>query len=300
MQTLVVGGTGMIGCHAALLLAERGHEVTIGARSAPGAESPVANFPVLLGDYADGGLTVAELEGFDAVVFTAGLDVRHVRPEDADDEFWRRYQSDGVPQFMERARQAGVKRAVQVGSYYHMVMPELAEKSAYVRARQIADDASRALATKDFNVSTLNPPSIVGSIPGKSSRGFARMLAWGRGELADKVPDFAPPGGTNYMSARSLAEAIAGALDNAEPGAAYLIGDENFTYREYFQLIFDLSGGGRTLEERNESHPFMPDAMVIPGRGTVISYEPDPEVVKLLGFRRGDVRPMLEKMNESV
>ncbi len=60
MKTLVIGGTGMIGCHAATLLTDRGHDVTIGARSAPAEESPVAGYPVLLGDYATGGLTEAE------------------------------------------------------------------------------------------------------------------------------------------------------------------------------------------------------------------------------------------------
>jgi dihydroflavonol-4-reductase len=300
MKTLVIGGTGMIGCHAATLLAERGHEVTVGARSAPADESPAAVYPVLLGDYADGGLMEAELEPFDAIVFAAGQDVRHVRAEDADASFWAAYQSEGVPAFMARAKRAGVRRVVQVGSYYHMVRPDLAETTPYVKARQLADDRSRELADDDFNVSTLNPPSIVGIIPGRSARRFGQMLAWGRGELAAKVPDTAPPGGTNYMSARSLAEAIAGALENAEPGAAYLIGDENFSYRDYFQLVFDVSGGGRTVEERDESHPFMPDHMIVPGRGAVISYDPDPAVVELLGYRRGDVRAMLDEMARAV
>jgi nucleoside-diphosphate-sugar epimerase len=296
MRTLVIGGTGMIGCHAATLLHERGHEVTIAGRSAPAEVSPVAGFPLLLGDYSDGGLTERELRGFDAVVFAAGQDVRHVKPEEADAAFWERYQSGGVPRLLERAKRAGVRRAVQVGSYYHMVRPDLGETNPYVRARQLADDRSRELADADFNVSTLNPPSIVGMIPGRGARSFAKMLAWGRGELADRVPDFAPPGATNYMSVRSLAEAIAGALESARPGAAYLVGDRNLSYRDYFQLIFDLAGAGRTLETRDESHPFLPDSMIVPGRGAVISYEPDPAVVDLLDYRRGDVLPMLQHM----
>lgn len=296
MKTLVIGGTGMIGCHAATLLAERGHDVTIGARSVPAEESPVAAFPVLLGDYSDGDFTEPELQLFDAVVFAAGQDVRHVGPDRADDDFWERYQSGGVPRLMERAKRAGVRRAVQVGSYYHMVRPDLIATNSYVRARQLADDRSRDLADDIFNVSTLNPPSIVGMIPGRGARAFAKMLAWGRGELTDRVPDFAPLGATNYMSARALAEAIAGALERAEPGAAYLLGDQNLSYRDYFQLIFDLAGAGRTLETRNEPHPFLPDAMIVHGRGTVISYEPDPSVVELLGYRRGDVLPMLQHM----
>lgn len=303
MKTLIVGGTGMIGCHTAALLAERGHEVTIGARSAPSAESPVASYPVLLGDYSEGGFTEEELALFDAVVFAAGQDVRHVKPGDADEDadagFWSKYQSEGVPSFMARAKRAGVQRAVQVGSYYHMILPELAQTNPYVRARQLADERSRALADETFNVSTLNPPSIVGLIAGPTSKGFAKMLAWGRGELVD-IPDFAPPGGTNYMSVRSLAEAIAGALENAEPGAAYLIGDENHTFVEYFQMIWDVAGAGRKLEERDEDHPFLPSTKLVAGPGTVVRLEPTPEEVELLGYRRDDIRPMLEEMAQTV
>ncbi|NPC98626.1 NAD(P)-dependent oxidoreductase [Nocardioides sp. zg-DK7169] len=300
MKTLVIGGAGMIGSHVATLLTARGHEVTVGGRSAPEPGSMVESLPFVVGDYGDGGFTEAELEGFDAVVFAAGQDVRHVGPEGGDEEFWSRYQSDGVPLLMQRAKKAGVRRAVQVGSYYHMVRPDLIDTNPYVRARQLADDRSRELADADFNVSTLNPPSIVGMIPGVAVRRFAKQLAWGRGELTAKVPDHAPAGGTNYMSVRSLAEAVGGALERAEPGAAYLIGDVNLSYRDYFQIIFDLSGGGRVLEERDEPHPFLPDSMIVPGRGAVIAYEPDPQVVALLGYRCDDVRPMLAEMAAAV
>lgn len=296
MKTLLIGGTGMIGCHTAHHLTERGHEVTIGARAVPSAESPVASFPVLVGDYSDDSVREAHLEPFEAVVFAAGQDVRHVRPEDADADYWARYQSAGVPDFLAKAKRAGVRRAVQVGSYYHVVRPNLADTNPYVRARQLADERSRELADAEFNVSTLNPPSIVGAIPGRTARGFAKMLEWGRGELVGTVPDFSPPGGTNYMSVRSLAEAVAGALERAEPGRAYLIGDENLTYRDYFQMIFDLADAGRTLTTRDESHPFLPDRMIVPGRGAVIEYEPDPAVVELLGYRRNDVLPMLAQL----
>jgi dihydroflavonol-4-reductase len=300
MKTLVVGGTGMIGCHAATLLSQRGHEVTIAARTTPSEGSPVAAYPLLLGDYSDGGLSEAELRPFEAVVFAAGQDVRHVSPDEADEPYWARYQSGGVPAFMARAKSAGVRRAVQVGSCYHVVRPDLAQTSPYVKARQLADELSRELADETFNVSTINPPSVVGLLPGRPARAFAKLLAWGRGELVGKVPDFAPTGGTNYMSVRSLSEAIAGALDNAEPGAAYLVGDENLTYREYFQAIFDLAGCGRTLEERNEPHKFLPDHMIAAGRGAVVHYETEPSEVRLLGYRRNDLRASLEAMASAV
>jgi len=293
MKVLVAGGTGMIGSHAARHLRECGHDITVGARNAPSAESLVADFPVLIGDYTRDEITERELAGFDAVVFAAGNDIRHVPPGADIDEFWDSTQSVGVPRFMERAKHAGVRRAIQIGSYYHQVMPELVDRDAYVRARSRADERARALADDGFNVCTLNPPSIVGAIPGIATRRYAKMVRWADGDLPN-VPDFAPAGGTNYLSVRSLAQAIAGALHGGAAGHAYLIGDQNLTFREFFQMLFDVAGSTRQLAERDEAHPFLPDAVIVPGRGTVLSYQPDPDETVLLGYQRGDVRRALE------
>jgi nucleoside-diphosphate-sugar epimerase len=157
-----------------------------------------------------------------------------------------------------------------------------------VRARKLADEGARALTGPDFNVSTLNPPSIVGFIPGIAAKRYETLVAWARGERPD-LPDFAPAGGTNYMSVRSLSEAISGALRKAEPGKAYLIGDQNLTFRDFFQMIFDAAGAGRRLEERDAEHPVLPDAFIVPGRGNVLAYEPDPAETQLLGYTRNDV-----------
>lgn len=299
MKILIVGGTGMIGGHAALMLAAEGHEVTLGARKPSKAESPVAHFPHLLGDYTRGDFSPRDLEGFDAVVFAAGNDIRHL-PADVDaEDFWRVTQIEGVPQFVARAKQAGVARVVQLGSYYHHVMPKLAETDAYVRARKLADEGARAFADASFNVSTLNPPSIVGALPGVTARRYERLVLWARGELPE-LPDFAPAGGTNYMSVRSLCQAISGALRNAESGRAYLVGDCNLRFRDFFQLFFDAVGSGRTLEERDAEHPILPDAFIVPGRGNVLAYEPDPAEVALLGYDRDDVTRAVREIVQMV
>ncbi|SFO95711.1 NAD-dependent epimerase/dehydratase family protein [Amycolatopsis rubida] len=295
MKVLVIGGTGMIGANTAVHLSGSGHAVTVAGRHEPDADSLVAGLPVLLGDYAHGGFDEAALAPFDAVVFAAGQDIRHVSGW-GDEEFWRTYQIEGVTAIAARAKRAGVGRFVQIGSYYHQVRPDLAETNSYVDARRLADEGARALAGDGFTVCTLNPPSIVGMAPGRSTRQFAKMLAWAEGKLAGKVPDFAPAGGTNYLSVRSLAEAVEGALLRGESGAAYLVGDENLSFRDYFQLIFDVSGSGRVLEERDEEHPFLPDRVLVPGRGATIAYEPDARETELLGYRRRDVRAMLEEM----
>ncbi|MFP1645404.1 NAD-dependent epimerase/dehydratase family protein [Pontitalea aquivivens] len=299
MKILIVGGTGMIGGHAALMLAAEGHEVTLGARKPAQARSPVAHFAHLLGDYTQGDFSTRDLERFDAVVFAAGNDIRHLPAGVDGDAFWRATQIEGVPAFVARAKQAGVSRVVQLGSYYHHVMPGLAETDAYVRARKLADEGARALADASFNVSTLNPPSIVGSLPGTAARRYERLVLWARGDLPE-LPDFAPAGGTNYMSVRSLCQAILGALRNAKSGHAYLVGDCNLRFRDFFQLFFDAAGSPRKLAERDAEHPMLPDAFIVPGRGNVLAYDPDPAEVALLGYDRDDVTRAVREIVQMV
>lgn len=299
-RVLVLGGSGMIGAHAAAHLLARGDAVTLSSRS-PLTAPPLpalAGVPHLAGDYMESSFTETDLEPFDSIVFAAGNDVRHVEASGESEEYWKRAQSQGVPRFVALAQRAGVGRVVQVGSCYHQAMPELAETSAYVRARRDADDRSRELTAPGFAVITLNPPPIVGSIPGSVQRRFARMVDWLRGQRSE--PLFAPAGGTNYLSVRSLAQAIAGALDAGEPGRAYLVGDENLRFVEYFRLFAEIAGSDMAIEERDEEHPFQPDRFIVPGRGRIFAYEPPAAETALLGYDRGDIRRALTEIVDSI
>lgn len=299
MKILIVGGTGMIGAHTALHLRDQGNDVTIAARAQVTAESPVADFPILIGDYTLPSLTPEQLSGFDGIVFAAGQDVRHKNSNADDAQFWEKTQSGGVPRFAALAKQAGVPRFVQVGSYYHHLRPDLAVGNPYITARQAADEGARALADDSFIVSTLNPPSIIGVVPGASVNRYRRMVSWAAGNEPD-IPDFAPVGGTNYMSARSLAEAVWGALRSAKTGSAYLVGDQNLRYREFFQMLVDAAGSSRMIEERNEEHPLLPDNAIIQGRGNALSYEPDAENLCLLSYTRNDCARAVQELVDTV
>ena len=292
-RVLVVGATGMIGSHVAADLAARGDQVTVMARREASERDPraVQKMPRLRGDYTDPESSPLALEGFDAIVFAAGNDIRHVPAEQEDDTFWERTQSRGVPRFAALAKAAGVGRFVQIGSYYHQLHPEWAARIPYVAARRDADERTRALSGDGFSAITLNPPSIIGADE-RGVRRFARMIAWTRGELEEPAL-FAPPGGTNYLSVRSLSQAVQGALDAGQAGHAYLVGDRNLTYREYFQLLADAAGSTHAIEERDEEHPFQPDRFIVQGRGAVIAYEPDPAETAVLGYARDDVERAL-------
>lgn len=287
MKVLVVGGTGALGGHAAIHLAGRGHDVTIGGRNPANPATPMAAMPFLKGDYVAGDFTPERLAGFDWVVFAAGNDPRHI-PQDADFvAFLHQANHVAVPAFFAACREAGVKRAVQLGSYYHQASPELIAGNPYIQSRKAACEGARAQASDSFGVVSVNAPFMVGSVPGLPSMIFEPYVQWAQGKLP--IPAYGPAGGTNFMSFRSLSEAIEGALERGESGKAYLVGDEDLSFTEYFQLFFDAAGNATRLEERDEQHPLLPDIAIPQGRGNWVRVAPDPAEVALLGYRRGDV-----------
>src|SRR3546814_6686369 len=90
MKILVVGGTGLIGGHAALHLQSLGHEVTIAARHSAQEQSALASLPILIGDYVANDFTREQLADFDALVFADGNDIRHIEKDADEAAHWQR------------------------------------------------------------------------------------------------------------------------------------------------------------------------------------------------------------------
>ena len=291
MKILVIGGTGMIGGHAALHLAAKGHQVSIGGRNAPIPGTPLGAPPFLKGDYIAGDFDEARLSGFDALVFAAGNDIRH-RPQGGDDSHWNTANAIAMPKVFAAAKAAGVKTAVNVGSFYPQAAPELVESNPYVRSRRDGDAAVAAMAGPQFRAMSLNAPFVLGAVPGLVTPMFAAYTYYAQGRFAP-MPEFAPPGGTNFISTRSLSEAIEGGLQRGEAGASYLVGDENLSFQDYFGAFFEAVGRPRP-PVKDQEHPMLPDSAIFFGRGATLYYEPEAAEVALLGYRRNDIAPTVE------
>jgi nucleoside-diphosphate-sugar epimerase len=281
MKILVVGGTGLIGGHAALYLKEHGHDVTIAGRKPAAAGSALAELKQLQGDYVAGSFSRDDLAGFDALVFAAGSDIRHAH--------WQRANVEAIPRFFELARSAGVKQAVLVGSFYPQVAPELIDSIPYVRSRHLSDQAVRALSAPDFKVCSVNAPFVVGAVPGLKVDMFEAYTRYAEGKFAP-LPFYGPAGGSNFISTRSLSQAILGALLHGESGKAYLVGDENLSYAEYFRTFLRAAGNDAEVPALDQEHPLLPDMALYTGRGNTVSYEPDATETALLGYVRNDIQ----------
>lgn len=294
MKILIVGGTGMIGGHLALHLQSKGHDVTVAGRNAPDDESPLAKLPFIQCDYIAFDLEPATAGSFDAMVFAAGNDVRHLPPETDPEAYWQKANTEAIPRFIKAARDSGLARVVSVGSFYPQAAPDIAERDAYARSRGQADEQVLALAGDSFSVCCVNAPFVVGSVPGMIVPMFKAYTEYALGHFSP-MPEFAPPGGVNFISVASLSEAIEGALLRGENGKAYLVGDENLSFEDFFGAFFEAAGR-EAPPVQNEEHPMLPDAAILWGRGNNLFYESGPAECELLGYRRGDIRRTISEI----
>lgn len=284
-KILIVGGTGLTGAHAALHLRDLGHEVTLQSRTAPSLEC-LRDFDHIAGNYVDDSLPTEALRGFDQLVFAAGADIRQLPPGEDDAAFFERVNSQAIPRFFQRAKEAGISRAVYIGTYYPQVVPERIEDNAYVRSRHLADEGLRALNSDTFNVCSLNAPFILGCVPGLALSHLEVLVQYAAGRL-EGMPLVAPAGGVNHITSQSMSEAIAGALERGDGGRAYLVGDENLSWKAYLEMYFEAAGNPVDLEVTTDEHPLFPDIILYAGRNAVVSYEPDNGA---LGYSRNNVR----------
>jgi dihydroflavonol-4-reductase len=192
VKILIVGGNGLIGGHAALRLAAKGHDVTIGSRKRPATGTPLGDLSYLPVDYTAEAKT--DLGKFEVLVFAAGNDVRHVPKGVAMDEHVVQANTVAIPRFFAAAKRAGVRRAINIGSFYPQAAPQLLANNAYMRSRRDSDVGLRKLADDSFFAISLNAPFVQGFVPGLPTRA-ENFMRFAEGKL--DLPPEVPPGGVN-------------------------------------------------------------------------------------------------------
>jgi nucleoside-diphosphate-sugar epimerase len=296
MKVLVVGGTGLIGGEIALYLQESGHAVTLMSRK-PTTVPGLADMSFLQGDYINDDFSDGRLNGFDWLVFSAAADIRNI-PQDGSvspQDFYTEANDEAVPRFFAAARDAGFSRAVMVGTFYPQVAPQQIGVCPYVTSRHNTDVAVRALSNEKFSVCSLNAPFVLGNIPGMDVPYISALEQYARGNIPG-LPVFAPKGGTNHISAHSLAQAALNALNHGESGKGYLLGDENYSWKEYLELWFEAVGNPLELEVREDDHPMFPNVIMFAGAGATVSYEPAAEDMAVLSYDRHQIKALIKNI----
>ena len=242
-KAIIIGGTGFLGYHASLELARRGWSVT--ALGLP-TDDVAGLFPpsirVVLRNVHQ--TTDDELSGLlsdhTALVFAAGMDDRATPDKPAYPKF-RAANVATTQRLLEHAHNAGIERSVVLGSYFCHFAREwphlrMRERHPYIRSRLEQESVSQAAGAM-----VLELPYIFGSAPHRKPL-WAPLVSY----LRSTRVVFYTHGGTNCVSAQTVGEAIAGALEQGVAGERYLVGGENLQWREMLARL--ARADGRSIE----------------------------------------------------
>lgn len=241
--TLVTGASGFLGWHIASVLIERGHNVRALVR--PSSSVRELDVEVVHGDLRDKQSLVSAVQGCE-VVFHAAADYR----------LWARdpqelYRSnvDGTRNLLEAARGAGVERFVYTSTVGCIGIPKdgpgdettpvsLADMTgAYKRSKFLAEQVALEFARSGFPVVIVNPTAPVGDHDFKPTPTGKIIVDF----LNRSLPAFVDTG-LNICGARDTAEGHLLALEKGRPGERYILGGENLTLEQIFQLLERVSG----------------------------------------------------------
>lgn len=236
----VTGASGFIGSHVARALAAEGYRVRALVRRA-GAQ--VEGAQIVSGDLTRAGELVRAMRGCQFLVHCAAL--YSFAPRDR--SMMQRVNVAGTAAVLEAARVAGVQRAV-VTSSGSTVGPAkngiaATEKmhafdaggSAYHRSKL---EQERAALAARVPVVLLLPSAPVGPGDWKPTPTGRLVLDFARG----RIPARPSGGGLNLVAVEDVASAHVAALRHGTPRERYLIGGENLSFDQLWELLAEVTG----------------------------------------------------------
>jgi nucleoside-diphosphate-sugar epimerase len=245
VRFLVIGGSGLIGAHITATLRARGHAVTTVARSAhPGIDHRL--------DLQSASVESLRplLAGHDGVVHATRSEEQHPLPKPIYPQF-RHDMVDPVARLFAAARAESLTRGLILGSYYtyfHRAHPEwrLADHHVYVRCRLEQAAEARAAAGPALPVSVIELPFVLGRTETRTETRIPNWAAPVARLAASRYPLLAPAGGTAVVSAHTVADAAADALEQAT-ATDIPIADENLTWSEMLTRTARSAGRPRKV-----------------------------------------------------
>ncbi len=276
-DTLVLGGTGLLGYHTTLELLARGHAVSTLSLPLDGDSFLPEQVDAHWADVAD--LSDDEvldlLRGKHAVFYALGSDERVIPPAPAARFF---YEANVVPtqRVARLARQAGVAKFVLYGSYtaeWGEQWPDLdyRGRNGYPRTRLAQEEVAYLEGDGAMDVMSLRLPYIFGLVPGQRPlwQMFLDMDAAQQGPIA------VLGGSTSSVTVRQVAQAAVGAMEHGEHGGRYPINAYDLTYVEFHQMCCEALG-------RDPK-----DVVVVPLEAVLPAYEAAQEQTAAAGVEHG-------------
>ena len=252
-KVLVTGGTGFVGANVVRHLLERGDEVVCAVRSSsPGLCLDGLEVERAEMDLFDSESLSKKLKGFDGIYHCAGT----FDPGPGGEKKMQAIHVDATRALCEAGLAAGVRRLVLCSSSVTVGFGSKAKpgdeetpisdldgvygKTGPLRSYHDTKLASETLAqsyvNKGLETVIVNPDYVIGAWDIKPTSGAMILQLKKRG-----IPLY-PVGGKCFVDADDCAAAHLGAMDRGVPGERYLLGNDNYSYREFMSLIAETVG----------------------------------------------------------
>lgn len=250
--TLVTGASGFIGSMLVRRLIDRGVPVTAfvrpGANLAAFAGLPPARFRLAYGDILVSHTVYRALAGCTQLFHVASA-FRYWSPratEIVDPAVL------GTRAVLEAARHRGIQRIVVTSSAAvlgttqadepmdEQHSSDLDDPEVYVRAKIEADQVVRDAVDRGHPVISVLPSAVFGPGDRKPTPNGSSILSYLKLSPHRKIP--ATDGGISVVDVEDVADGQILAMDKGRIGERYILGGDNLTFRELFQLMHELTG----------------------------------------------------------
>lgn len=250
MKYLITGATGYIGTQLAKRLAEEGHTVHALYRSEAktGELKEVEGIRLFKGDILHPESLKEAVRGCDGVFHVAAF----AKPWDKNSQTFYRFNVEGAQNVFEAARRTGAKRIVFT-STAGVISPsngkpsdELTPRKVdyftdYERSKAQAEERAVELSKAGMQIITVNPTRVYGPGLLSESNGVTRMVKlYLKGKFRTLPGDGNSVG--NYVFIDDVVEGHVLAMQKGQPGDRYILGGENLSFNELFDLLSDLTG----------------------------------------------------------
>ncbi|MCS7042282.1 MAG: NAD-dependent epimerase/dehydratase family protein [Bryobacteraceae bacterium] len=240
---LVTGASGFLGWHVAQALLRRGIPVRALARRPEAVKDLDAD--IVQGDLRDPDAVRRAAAGC-GLVFHVAADYRLWTPRPRE-----MYESNvgGTRNVLEAARAAGAERVVHTSTVGCIGFVEggLGDETTpvsirdmtghYKRSKWLAEQEALAAARQGLPVVIVNPTAPVGAHDVKPTPTGQTILDFLRGRMPAYVDT-----GLNIVDAADAAEGHWLACERGRPGERYILGSENLTLKQIFDLLSRITG----------------------------------------------------------
>jgi dihydroflavonol-4-reductase len=247
IKVLITGGNGFLGSNAARELFRRGYEVKLMMR--PSADRRiVSDIPCEIydGDISDAADVLNAVKGCDYVVHTASV----TRQWGVDFKEYEAINVKGTINVVNACLLQGVKKLIHISTANtigHGDKDKPANElnsfrlahlsSGYISSKYIAQQyVLEQVANRGLPAVIINPTFMIGPHDAKPSSG--KIILHGM----NKRVVFYPPGGKNFVHINDVCTGIANALETGKIGDCYLLAGENLSYKDFFNLLNEVSG----------------------------------------------------------